>query len=68
MNEANNRNLYLIQDSDRPMHVLAKNWNEALEKWKTLICEENSDQGWSPDDVEEPHGIQLVCCANEIIL
>lgn len=49
--------LFLVQDSDRPMHVEASNWQHALDRWKTLVARENDCQ---PSEVEEPLGIAMV--------
>jgi len=57
-------NLYHVQDADRPMWVVASNWNAALAKWKHVIAEENEQK---PEEVSEPQGIQLVCEANDLI-
>lgn len=61
--------LYLIQDEDRPMHVLAESWSQALKMWKTHIASEN---GISVDraltEVEEPKGICLVCENDDLLL
>lgn len=56
--------LFLVQDPDRPMHVIANSWSHALEKWKDRIAQENTMQ---PEDVEEPSGIHLIAEDNDII-
>lgn len=53
-------NLYYIQDSDRPMWVIAANWLEAIEKWKAKIREENDGE------CDEPQGVQLICDEDEL--
>src|SRR6266576_4893324 len=58
------KNLYHVQDSDRPMWVIASNWTEAVHLWKMHVAAEN-DQ--TPVDVPECQGIQLICEANELI-
>lgn len=58
-------NLYHIQDPDRPMHVLGRNWIDALNKWKQKIAEEND---CAPGDVEEPDGIALVCEEGNLLI
>jgi len=49
--------LFLVQDDNRPMYVLAETWQEAVDKWRRVIQEENA-----PDDCsdEQPKGVQLV--------
>ena len=44
------RNLFHVQDPDRSMFVLAKNYEEALEKWRARIRLENVE-----DQCEEPY-------------
>lgn len=56
--------LYLIQDPDRPMHVVAGSWENALFKWKQFIAAEND---MKPCDVEQPQGIMLVAGANDLL-
>jgi len=46
------------------MWVIAKNWIEAMDKWKQLIATENSIK---PEDVEECQGISLVCESGDLI-
>lgn len=48
-------NLYHIQDSDRPMYVVAEDWQVALTRWKAHIRLENDG-----DEGDEPDGIALV--------
>lgn len=57
-------NLYQIQDADRPLWVIAENWNSALDKWKRVVAQENDME---PNEVDEPRGITLVCEADELI-
>lgn len=56
--------LYLIQDPDRTMHVVADSWTQALFKWKQLVAMEND---MKPEEVEEPSGIMLVADARDFI-
>lgn len=55
-------NLYYIQDADRPMWVVAIDWQDALDKWKAKIREENEGE------CDEPEGIQLVCESDDLLL
>ncbi|KKM78195.1 hypothetical protein LCGC14_1362420 [marine sediment metagenome] len=57
-------NLYLVQDPDRPLYVLASSWTIALRKWKGVIALENDIP---VSDVEEPQGIQLICENNDLV-
>lgn len=56
-------NLYNIQDSDRPMFVVASCWQNALDKWKAKISEENDGS-----EGDEPEGISLICEAGDLLL
>lgn len=59
-------NLYYIQESDRPMYVIANSYEEAFNKWVKLIRKENN---MTPDEeVEPPLGIQFIAEENDIIL
>lgn len=56
--------LFHVQDGDRPMWVIAKDWKHAADLWRELLSKENE----SDCSEEEPYGIQLVCESNELIL
>lgn len=58
-------NLYKVQDSDRPMWVVAGNWRKALEAWKLYVGPEN---GVSPKDARDPEGISLICENDDLLL
>lgn len=58
------KNLFLVQDSDRPMYVLSENWSGAIDLWKTFIASENDMEA---SDVEEPTGVQLVADKDDLI-
>ena len=53
--------LFNVQDSDRPMFVVATDWQNALDKWKAKVREENEGE------CDEPQGIQLVCDEDELL-
>ena len=57
--------LYNIQDADRPAWVFARGYEEAEQKWMTVIAEEN---GIPLDEVDPPQGISFVCENNELII
>ena len=63
--ELSKNNLYLIQDDDRPCYVVARGWMDAIEKWEWVMAQENEI---TPEEVESPNGIQLICEASELIL
>jgi len=56
--------LYHIQDSDRPMWVMARDYGHAVNKWKVFIAKENDME---EKDVEEPVGVELVCEDNDFL-
>lgn len=58
------KNLYHIQDDDRPMWVLANSWSDALAKWKTVVAAENDMKA---EEVSEPNGIAIVCESDDVI-
>ena len=60
------QNLFHIQDDDRSIFVIARDWQHALEKWQALIKQENEwEEG---QDEPQPRGISLIAEKNEIIL
>ena len=54
--------LFNIQDSDRPLWVVAKDWGDALEQWREQIIHENDG------DVSDPQGIQYVCDDDDLLI
>lgn len=62
--ETNPNNLYRIQDSDRPMWVVAETYGQAVQRWKVQIALENNQQ---PSDVTDPQGVELVCESNSLL-
>lgn len=58
------KNLYYIQDGDRPMYVVASSWVSAIDLWKAKIAVEN-DQ--TIGEVDEPQGVQMVCDGDEFL-
>ena len=41
--------LFHVKDGDRPLYVVAHDWNEALALWRDIITSENDDCG--PDEL-----------------
>lgn len=60
------KNLYLVQDSDRPMHVIASSWENAIDRWEVKIRIENNME--DDDPVESPMGIFLIAEENDLII
>jgi hypothetical protein len=58
------RRLFHVQDSDRPMYVVASDWKDAIDKWKDCVAHENDME---PRDVDEPLGIHMVCDDDDLI-
>ena len=57
--------LYLIQDTDRPLWVVGKNYGQAEHTWKKIVAKENEIK---IDEVESPLGISFVCEDLDLIL
>ena len=49
--------LYMIQDPDRPMYVMAGSMGDAVKKWQQFVALED---GLEFDDVEEPNGVSFL--------
>ena len=60
--------LYHVQDHDRPMWVVAESYQDAVDRWKEKIAEENPEDCPTKDDVEDPQGVQFVCDDDELLL
>ena len=56
-------NIYYVQDDDRPMHVLAGTFEEALATWRQLSAAENPDE-----EPYSPQGVSLIAEANDVIV
>lgn len=56
------KTLYHVQDTDRAMYVVASSWQEAVDRWKAQIREENESD---PCDDEEPEGVTKIAEAGE---
>jgi len=54
--------LFHVQDSDRPLFVVAKDWHDAYEQWREQIIHENDG------DVSDPQGIQHICDNDELLI
>ena len=55
--------LFYVQDSDRPLWIVAANWAEALLQWQEVIKRENNGEC---DD--GPQGIQYICPEDELVI
>ena len=61
--------LFEIQDDDRPMFVVAENFDHALTKWKFLIKSENKEMEDEGDDTWLlPNGVRLICADDKLLL
>lgn len=58
--------LFLVQDDDRPMYVLAADFNAALRVYRERMLVE--DPELRPQDVPDPKGIQWVADADEVLI
>lgn len=59
--------IFLVQDSDRPLYVLARNYNDAINKWMKQVFEENKEHYESIEEMEDPEGVTLVARSGEIL-
>jgi hypothetical protein len=57
--------LFHVQDTDRPMYVIAETYSKALEEWAKSMVIENECH---IDDMEPPLGIRYVCPDDDLIL
>ncbi len=56
------KNLYHVQDADRPMYVIAPDWETAIRAWKAVIIAENDGE-----EGGEPDGISLIAPGADIV-
>lgn len=59
-------NLYHVQDGDRPLWVIAKDWQEALLLWRHQIRLENPDELLLRDSENQPDGISFIADVNDV--
>lgn len=57
--------LFLVQDDERPLYVVAENFTKALEAWREIICEENDA---TMEQLDDATGIQKLCDDDELIV
>jgi hypothetical protein len=57
--------LYHVQDSDRPLWVVADNYGQAVDRWTAVIADENN---MLPAEVAAPQGIHHICDDDELLL
>jgi hypothetical protein len=48
-------NLYQVQDDDRPMFVVARDFGDAVRRWQAQIAKENEGC-----DGEQPKGVSVI--------
>ena len=56
--------LFHVQDGDRPMYVVARDWSAALDAWWRVIRAENE----GVEDLGEPDGISMVARADDLLI
>lgn len=57
--------LFHVQDSDRPLWVVARDYIHAVQKWTAIIREENDlDAG---EECSLPDGVALVCDDHDLV-
>ena len=57
--------LYLIQDTDRPLYVVAKNYGEAEYVWRKIVAKENE---LTLEEIDPPQGISFICEDMDLVL
>lgn len=55
--------LFHVQDSDRPMWVIAENYGQAIERWREQIAKENPKDDCSDD---HPDGVSLIASGTDL--
>lgn len=60
--------LYHVHDNDRPGYLIAKDFCEALEKWKQAIVNENDEYETTADIEDGPTGVMVVAEDSELIV
>jgi len=58
--------LFHVQDTDRPMYVLAPNWGEAVKIWQDSVTDEN--EAGCCGEPDQPSGVNLVCEEADLLL
>lgn len=56
-------NLFQVQDSDRPMWVVAESYGHAVKRWREQIAKENPTDDCSG---EEPDGVNLIASGTDL--
>lgn len=57
--------LYYVQDSDRPLYVVAADFGQAVRKWQGLIAQENEIPA---DEAGSPEGVHHLCDGDELLI
>lgn len=55
--------LFNVQDSERPMFVVADSFADAIARWTALIQSENPGQ-----EIDPPAGVQFIADEDELLL
>ena len=57
--------LYMVQDNERPLYVVGKDYGQAEYIWRKIIAKEND---LKIDEVESPNGISFICEDTDLVL
>lgn len=57
--------LYLVQDDDRPLYVVARSFADAIARWQLVIRGENGDD---LTEDPQPQGVQRICRPDELLV
>ena len=59
------KNLYHVQDSTRPLYIVAETMENAVEKWKYVQAAEDPDLNTAG---LEPDGVYFVCSGDDLVI
>lgn len=57
--------LFHVQDSDRPLYIVADDFSAAVTRWRQVILAENEGE-FEPGELPDPDGVSLVCDDDEL--
>ena len=59
------RKLFHVDDTERPMYIVAADWTAALEAWRSQV---SAEADVAPEETPEPDGIYLVCGSDDLLI
>ena len=58
--------LFLVQDDDRPLWIIAPGWAAAVRRWREQVIIDSDPDDWADED-PEPDGVQRICDDDDMI-